>query len=356
MRLLAAVLLLCLSVAPGCSCSQRGTFAGAHDGAPADARPADAGPHDGPRADGAAHDGGGDGGTCGEAWIWRLEPRVVAGVELIQGTPPRMGVGDRLAVRVWLSSDCEWLGRVDLVPMAVGACCADFWSVSAWAWTADGCEQMDGPNATWIVTIGGRDQANQEVVIGSPDSTGEPLLQYTREAYSGPDPPYRLCGPETPTGTKPEGAACATDCECAASLTCVGYYAGVTGAPTWTCQRPCNDLLDCGGDGACRDVVEGPARVCDTGDQCGSDAQCPTGFRCIPGDDHSFCLDERPFVTGQACSCDGVACPVGQRCVGEFGTTACEIPCQRDIDCPHGYSEIAFACGSAGLCIPLDYE
>ena len=157
-------------------------------------------------------------------------------------------------------------------------------------------------------------------------------------------------------GTSPEGSACATDCDCAAGLACVGFYAGVTGAPTWTCLRPCNDLLDCGGSGACRDFVEGPARVCGTGDQCASDTECPAGFHCIAGNDHSFCLDERPFITGQACSCEGIACPTGQRCVGgATGGTTCEIPGRREVECPSGYSEVAFECGTEGLCVPLDH-
>lgn len=354
MRHLPAMLLLALALAPGCSCSQRGNLAGDGDAGAPDAH-ADGLPRDGGPRDGRAHDGGGDAGTCDEPWTWRLEQRMVAGAELLPGTPPRMGVAERIAVRVWLDSSCEVLGRVDLVPMEVGACCADFWTVSAWAWTADGCEPMDGPSATWIVTIGGRDQANEQVVIGASPISEALLLEYTRESYTGPDPPYRLCRPETPPGPQPEGAACATDCQCAAGLSCVGYYAGVTGAPTWTCVRPCNDVIDCGADGTCRDFVEGPARVCDRGDQCTFNEDCPPGFRCTPGSDHLFCLDDRPFITGQDCACDG-ACDTGQRCVGGPGGTACEILCLRDADCPAGYSEIAYECGTAGVCVPLGYD
>ena len=95
--------------------------------------------------------------------------------------------------------------------------------------------------------------------------------------------------------------------------------------------------------------------MCDHGDQCTYDADCPEGFRCAPGSDHLFCLDERPFITGQDCACSG-ACPTGQRCVGAAdGRASCEIPCLRDVDCPRGYSEIAYECGTEALCVPLGY-
>ncbi|MBI5481441.1 MAG: hypothetical protein HY906_21465 [Deltaproteobacteria bacterium] len=360
MRALAVLVLVAVALAPGCSCSERGNLAGGHDAAASDAAhdgaPPDGGARDGGQRDGTARDGGGDAGTCDEPWTWRLEPRMVAEAWLVPGTPPRMGVAERLAVRVWLDSSCEVLARIDLVPMEVGACCVDYWMVNAWAWTADGCEPMDGPSATWIVTIGGREHANPQVVIDTEDPSNDwLLLEYTREGYAGPAPPYPLCNPMTPPGSKREGSACATDCECEPGLACIGFYAGVTGAPTWTCLRPCNDTVDCGADGTCRDQVEGPARVCDHGDQCTFDADCPPGFSCAEGFDHFFCLDERPFVTGQDCACD-TTCPVGQRCtVGLAAAPTCEIICQRDLDCPSGYSEIAYECGSESLCVPLGY-
>ena len=279
---------------------------------------------------------------------------MVAEAWLVEGTPPRMGVADRIGIRVWLDSSCEVLARVDLQPLQVGACCVDYWTVSAWVWTADGCEPMDGPNETWIVTIGGREQANQQVVIDTGDPSNDwVLLEYTRQPCSGPT--FCQCNPTTPPGTRPEGTACATDCECADGLSCIGFLAGVAGTPTWTCLRPCNDLLDCGADGACSDHVEGPARVCDRGDQCTFDTDCPVGYRCTPGSDHLFCLDERPFVTGQDCECEE-GCPLGQRCAAAFaGGPTCEILCLRDADCPSGYSEIAYECGIEGVCVPLGY-
>jgi hypothetical protein len=357
-----AVLGVVLALAPGCSCSGRGTLAGDHDAAASDgardgALP-DGGERDGGRRDDAgARDGGGDAGTCEEPWTWRLEQRPIAEAWLVDGTAPRMGVAERIAVRLWLDSACETLGRVELVPLQVGACCVDYWTVTAWVWTADGCEIMDGPSATWIVTIGGRDHANDHVVIDTGDPTNDwVLLEYVRAGYAGPQPPERLCNPATPSGSKSEGLACATDCECAPGLACVGYLAGVAGTPTWSCLRPCNDTVDCGADGQCRDQIEGPARVCDHGDQCTHDSDCRPGFRCRAGSDHLFCLDERPFITGQGCACDA-ACPTGQRCTtGSAAGPTCEIICLRDLDCPMGPSEIAFGCGSDGLCVPLGHD
>jgi hypothetical protein len=361
MRAFVALMLVAVTAAPGCSCSDRGNLAGEHDGAVADGAArgdggvaGDGGARDGAPRDGGRRDGGGDAGLCPDTMVWRLEQRTVAEAWLVDGTAPRMGVAERLAVRVWLDSSCETLARIDLVPWEVGACCVDYWSVTAWVWTTDGCEQTDGPNATWIVTIPGRAQGNPQVVI----DTGDPandwlLLDYTRAPCSGPT--FCQCNPSTPPGSKGEGAACSTDCECQAGLSCIGFNAGVTGAPTWWCQRPCNDLLDCGADGDCRDYVEGPARVCDRGDQCTYDVDCPAGFSCAAGVDHLFCLDERAFVTGQDCACSG-SCPTGQRCVGAAdGRATCEIACQRDLDCPRGYSEVAYECGTESVCVPLGY-
>ena len=105
MRFVVAALVIALGGGPGCSCTQRDTFAGGagdaggRDGAPAEARP-----------DGGRRDGGT--GACEREGAWRLEPRPIAGIELMPGPAPRMGVTEQLLVTVGLSHACEELAWV----------------------------------------------------------------------------------------------------------------------------------------------------------------------------------------------------------------------------------------------------
>jgi hypothetical protein len=367
---------LCLSGAalPSCSCSDRGSLGVEQDGAPrdgalADARgdggplpdgalPGDAGPDaawpDGPRPDGPRPDAPPwDAGTCPQESAWELVPRTITAVRLVDAPAPRVGVTERLEVDVQLLSGCDRLGAIDDVGYSGNA--TDFVDLLAQAWVPRNMAcTPNAPIVTGIFTIAGRQHGNLRVVVTDHQSPGGGLrLTYDRSGWPGPNPP--ACGPGIPPGTVAEGGGCMTDCECAAGLSCIGYFGFV--GESWSCLRACVDFQDCEAAETCPFMVaDGPPLVClGGGDQCQpGQVECPAGFGCVVGDPANLCLDQRTAPTGAPCACDA-QCPPGHLCdSNQGGLATCEIPCDRDAECPAPGGTAYLVCGTRNVCVPLE--
>lgn len=274
---------------------------------------------------GEAHDAGQDVGCAEDRW-WRLEPRALSRVELVESPElTRLGATDRFIVEVAAASPCERPGRIDVAVMPGNA--TDFLTVNARAWTRSGDCAPRSDSHRALVAVPGRTHGNFRVVVHDANALGALLLEYQREPCAGSQD--CSCSYGTPSGPGELGSECMTDCSCEQGLSCLGYY-GLAG-PAWSCLRPCADALDClQGENCPAAVPDGAAYACARGGaECLDDSQCPDDLVCVAG----AC---RPpsGKTGAPCSCDR-QCPVGQRCAElEQGAPTCQILCSRDSECP----------------------
>ena len=264
---------------------------------------------------------------------------------------------DRLRVTVSLQNACETLAGITVTVMPGDA--TDYVALAASVWTTpvplarpDCYPPGPSPTVDWIVAIPGRSQNNPGVGVRDGNfPSGWAGFGYDRSAC--PRPVDWSCYGTAPAGTAAAGEPCTTDCSCQGDLACVGFPAGVTGAPTWQCLRPCTSANDCAGGEGCGSQVEGPAMVCGPGPAgCASDPDCPPGFRCDPL--HERCYDPAWATVGAPCACDS-ECASGQHCaVARDGVARCTVWCQDVNDCPPDTGLYWFVCGSDGTCWPQD--
>ncbi|MBI5481440.1 MAG: hypothetical protein HY906_21460 [Deltaproteobacteria bacterium] len=353
---LGAALVTALGGGPGCSCSQRDTLAGAGDGGVGDAAGRDGAPADARVPDGA-RDGGRDGGTgtCARAGAWYLEPRPIAGIELVPGPPPRVGVTEQVLVTVGLNHACEELAWVKVEIMPGDA--TDFVGLRAAAWTLpyvpddERCKPPGPALATTVVTVPGRGQGNFMVGVTDLNYPNGAGLGYGRQGCpGGRDCP---CYGGLPAGTAGDGDACVTDCSCAAGLACLGSH-DFDGRAQWTCQKPCADTRECDFTWICISYVSnGASFVCRHcyEYECETAADCPAGFSCHEAACGQYCEDERSWPASTWCDCDA-ECPAGERCTS-FGEapSSCQQWCRTDADCPQP-SGVPLYCSMWSICLP----
>lgn len=237
-------------LAGGCGCGGRSGPQADVDAAAGDAGPRDAERQDGAGLDGLPRDAGGDAlladaATCPESGWWALQARPIGSVQLVDPTPPRVGVTERFLVEVHLASSCETLASVQTsVDYSEGRLDSVKLAASAWVFSGTGCD-LDAPVYTTVVTLAGRDNVGIQVVVvdGNAPNGSEPLLRYSRTDCLGS--PDCECHPGSPAGPAVEGNDCLTDCSCAAGLSCVGFVPQGTTYTRWSCLRPCGGFLDC---------------------------------------------------------------------------------------------------------------
>jgi hypothetical protein len=346
------VAVLVVALAPGCSCSQRDTFAGAVDGGGGDAAGRDAGAGDARGRDGG-RDGARDGGVCEGGWF--LEPRPIVEIALVDGPAPRMGVTEPLLVTVSLSHACEELAWVKVEVTNGDA--TDFVGLRAAAWTLpyvpddERCKPPGPALATTVVTVPGREQNNFIVAVADLDNPNGTGLRYGRGGCpGGRDCP---CYGGTTTGTAGDLEACVTDCSCAPGLSCLGSYR-LDGTSQWTCQTPCADTRQCEFTWICiQGVSNGASWVCRHcyEFECETAADCPAGFSCHEAACGQYCEDERGWPSSTPCDCDA-ECQGGERCSAiREAYASCELWCRSDADCPQGEG-MPMYCSSSSICVP----
>jgi hypothetical protein len=330
-------------------------------------------PDDGDNPDAAARDDAGgvsdahappDSGTCSQEGSWRLEPRRIAGVRLLEGDPSSLGATERLVVDVQLTSSCDvfgWLeGEIQVVfPNDEPPLTFDEVRLAAFAWVQTGPCLPVAPVATTVFVVPGRKQSSLSVeVLDVQDPDEAVKLAYDREPVS-----EVACGPTTPAGPVGSTEDCLTDCSCQEGLSCIRFLRRdiVFGdwSEAWACLRPCRDSIDCGHGAVCTgfvDGLEGPRLVCQSGrdglEQCGVNDDCPDGYLCVvPGWGPAYCADQRPWPDSGPCECDA-DCGAGAHCVrgGPPNTTRCELWCEDQSDCPSTVDNVEVVCAD-GICV-----
>ena len=170
------------------------------------------------------------------------------------------------------------------------------------------------------------------------------LIEFSRQGplviESDSPPPIEIDVLPRPTGMCGAGGECRRDCDCTGDERCL--TADGLGGPTNSCHRPCELDRDCGGEGTCIDIGDGPSRVCAGLLECVPEDPCPGGWSCSDGGacTPDFTLGEETRI---ACGCDA-DCAQPLRCVrarpDEEGR--CQVACPTAGD----WCEGAHFCGA----------
>jgi hypothetical protein len=167
-----------------------------------------------------------------------------------------------------------------------------------------------------------------------------------------------------PAGSQPDpvppGGECRYDCDCAAGLSCQGWY-GIDHLH-WGCARSCSVDADCAGWERCLFALDGPYGQCAPMDDLPADCStvdCAPGYACQSwAGVGAWCQPDLSLSgSGHPCA-DDCECDAGLRCLDAgFGESAfCGLPCRGELDCPVGAicGQEPAASGSLPVCYLLE--